>query len=734
MALSLYTRLRERGVLRVAASYAVIGWLVMQIADVAFEPWDVPGWVRRAPLVIVVLGFPIAVVLAWFFEFGERGIERDTAPDVASRPVTHGIRRYADVVIISILAAAVGYFVLRDAGWLGAASRPGAAVEHASLAVLPLVSVGPVTNDYLAEGLSDELRDQFSRMRSLSVISRSSSMAFVGQSLDAVTIAGKLAVATLLEGTIGREGGRIIVSVQLVDGRTGRVLWAERYDRLDKDLLAVQADIANAVVGAVLPRFSASGHQSPPLPTQDPVAYDFYLLGRQHLRKAVDPHEADTVAWADRAETAFRSAIAADPGFAQAHAVLALALMFNDDKLDKRALASYYDSEVMPEVERALQLDPANAQAYLVKGYVLRTTQRPGGSVFYRRAYELDPNNETARSALAAAAMTAGHFDERFRLLMLARDRDPMTLHRHSDAMLSAAFLGRFDQMRTIVAKMLKLFSDDVRANIFACRSVWFSGAQDEALACAARLLAERAGDELVVQRENLLAGDAWEAMGDTAAALRYYDRSAAAGDDDAAERARLLRQDRAAMRQDALRDARELQGRAVSLDDWRTADFLYRVGMPNEALALYRRSGMADLGTLDSNQLPDAMFGYAQMILLLRQNGESEEAAKMLPALLDYTSAAIEHGARYFKLRLLRAQALLLAGLTHEALEQISMAIDGPGAPFPTRWLTEDPVLREMTKDPRFQALVDRLRQRQEETRARLPATFHREGLAWPM
>jgi len=561
-------------------------------------------------------------------------------------------------------------------------------------------------------------------------------MAFVGQSIDAVTIAGKLAVATLLEGTIGREGGRIAVSVQLVDGQTGKILWFERYDRPDKDVLAVQSDIANAVVAAVLPRFSASGQQSPPLPTQDPVAYDFYLLGRQHLRKAVDPLNdgATTMAWADKAVTAFRSAIVADPGFAQAHAVLAHALMFNDDEADKRALASYYDSVVMPEVERALQLDPSNGYAYFVKGYVLRSTQRPGGSTAYRRAYELDPNNDTVLSALAAAAATAGHFDEQFRLNMLARDRDPMAWQHHMRAMNSAAYLGHLDQMRAVVARMQRQFPDDVGPNILACRSAWWSGAQDEALACAARMLAEHAGDVLTVQRENLLAGEAWEAMGATAEALRYFDRSAAAGDSDGANRGIELRRDRAAMRHDASREARELQGRAVSIEDWGTADFLFRAGLPDEALALYRRCGMADLGTVDSNQLPGAMFGYAQMILLLRQQGESEQAARMLPALLDYTSAAIEHGARYVTLRLLRAQALMLAGLTNEALEQISMAIEGPGAPFPTSWLAENPVLRETATDPRFRSLVDELRQRQKETRARLPATFRREGLAWPM
>src|SRR5262245_27555755 len=111
----LIARLRERGVLRVAASYAVIAWLVLQISDVVLEPWDLPGWVHRAPLVIALLGFPIAIALAWFFELGDGAIARDDAPDGATRPVAQGWRRHADIVVISVLAAAVAYFLARDA-------------------------------------------------------------------------------------------------------------------------------------------------------------------------------------------------------------------------------------------------------------------------------------------------------------------------------------------------------------------------------------------------------------------------------------------------------------------------------------------------------------------------------------------------------------------------------------------------------------------------------------------
>ena len=116
---TLLSRLRERGVLRVAASYAVIAWLLLQIADVALEPFDVPNWVRRAPIIVALLGFPIAITLAWFFELGDHGITRDAAPERLDRPAVHGPRQFTDIAIISVLAAIVGFFLLREAGWLG---------------------------------------------------------------------------------------------------------------------------------------------------------------------------------------------------------------------------------------------------------------------------------------------------------------------------------------------------------------------------------------------------------------------------------------------------------------------------------------------------------------------------------------------------------------------------------------------------------------------------------------
>jgi hypothetical protein len=118
-------RLRERGVLRVAASYAVIAWLLLQIADVTFEPLGVPRWAMVSLIVAAVLGFPVAVALAWFYEAGDGGVTRDTAAEGAARPVVHGLRRYADLLIIAVLLTAVAVLLVRQSGLGGDTGKPG---------------------------------------------------------------------------------------------------------------------------------------------------------------------------------------------------------------------------------------------------------------------------------------------------------------------------------------------------------------------------------------------------------------------------------------------------------------------------------------------------------------------------------------------------------------------------------------------------------------------------------
>jgi hypothetical protein len=166
---------------------------------------------------------------------------------------------------------------------------------------------------------------------------------------------------------------------------------------------------------------------------------------------------------------------------------------------------------------------------------------------------------------------------------------------------------------------------------------------------------------------------------------------------------------------------------------DWLIAVTLARTGLRAEALAIYRASGVADIFRTESNEKEYAMPGLAQMIALLQASGDSAEAERLLPLLLDFSETSLRHGARHYASHILRAQALTLAGRTDEALAQLKAAIDAPGSPFPSAVLETDPVFDEMKRNPRFKPQMDRLRTRQDDLRRRLPETFRRHGLAWP-
>ncbi|HEX9772634.1 MAG TPA: hypothetical protein VGA44_04140, partial [Steroidobacteraceae bacterium] len=239
-------RLRERGVIRVAASYAVIGWLLLQIADVTFEPLGVPRWVMVSLIVTAVLGLPVAIALAWFYEVGDRGIERDTAHDGTARPATHGLRRYADVAIIGVLLVSVAVLLVRqsDLGRTGAGSP--------AIAVLPFqnLSISP-DGEVLALGIAESVLHQLANLAELDVISRTSSFAFRDRREDAREIGRQLGARYLLEGSVQSDRARMRVTTQLIDTETGADVWSMRFERPPGDIFAVQDEIALQVTQAL---------------------------------------------------------------------------------------------------------------------------------------------------------------------------------------------------------------------------------------------------------------------------------------------------------------------------------------------------------------------------------------------------------------------------------------------------------------------------------------------------
>jgi TolB-like protein len=373
-------QLRERGVLRVAGAYAVIAWLLLQIADVIFEPLGVPRWVMTALIGAAALGFPVAIALAWHFEVGDHGFERDVAADSVARPVVHGLRRYTDVAIIGVLLVTVTVLLVRQSD-IGRPPPPA----NPTIAVLPFENLsGDPEQEYFSDGLAGEVLDRLGRVPGLAVIARSSSFSFKGKGVDAKTIAERLGVTTVLEGSVQRDGQRLKLSARLIDGATGRQAWSGSFDRELTDVFAVQAELAAAVVAAIAPASRGEMPDTAVAPTSDLKAHDLYLLGRAAMEAR----------WGGDAVSFLERAVQADPNYAKAHAALSRALLLwpcctpPPPDIPQRAEASAY---------RALSIDPQSSEAHAALGTVFRNAGNVAGAVSeYERALEINPNNTFA--------------------------------------------------------------------------------------------------------------------------------------------------------------------------------------------------------------------------------------------------------------------------------------------------------------------------------------------------
>jgi len=378
-------RARRRGVPRVAASYALIAWLLLQIADVTFEPLGIPKWVMTSLIVAAALGFPVAVALAWFYEIGDHGVQRDTAADDAVRPVVHGRRRFADLAIIGVLLVTVAVLVVRQSD-IGKPSPPA----NPAIAVLAFENLsGDPAQEYFSDGLAVEVLDRLGRVPGLKVIASSSSFSYKGKNADAKTIASQLGVTTVLEGSVRRSGNKLKLNAKLIDGTTGMQLWSGSFDREVTDVFAVQAELAAAVIDAIVP--TARGDTVPATaPTMDLNAHDHYLLGMAAQRSRSDSRLAESVAHLEQA-------VALDPKYAQAYAALARSLILVMGYRGYTAGdAGSLQGRAEQAVFRSLALDPNLSDAHGAYGNLLRMTERPGAEDEYKRALELNPNNAIA--------------------------------------------------------------------------------------------------------------------------------------------------------------------------------------------------------------------------------------------------------------------------------------------------------------------------------------------------
>src|SRR5437773_2427287 len=275
-----FAELKRRNVYKVAVAYAIVGWLLVQVATQVFPFLEIPNWVVRLVIALVAIGFPIALAIAWAFEITPQGIERTEVADIM--PSAAGQKKHA-LIYVAIVGAvlSIGLFFLGRYGFRNA-SPSSSELPQKSIAVLPFDNLSEEKgNAYFAEGIQDEILTRLAKVADLKVISRTSTQHFKSATENLPQIAKQLGVMHILEGSVQKANDQVRVNVQLINALTNAHLWADIYDRKLTDFFAVESDIAKSIADTLQAKLSSSAeHVLASRPTENPEAHELYLKGR----------------------------------------------------------------------------------------------------------------------------------------------------------------------------------------------------------------------------------------------------------------------------------------------------------------------------------------------------------------------------------------------------------------------------------------------------------------------
>jgi TolB-like protein/Tfp pilus assembly protein PilF len=422
-----FAELRRRNVYKVAIAYAVVAWLLLQAASILFPTFEAPPWTMKVFVAVIVLGFPIALVIAWAFELTPEGLKRTEFADELPKKAPRN-RVWIYVVIIAG-AISVGVFFLgrytaasKQSEPSNAGTQSASAIPEKSIAVLPFENAsGNPETEYLSDGISETLINSLTELQQLKVIARSTAFRYKGKPTDPQAVGRELKVRAVLMGLVRQVGDRLNVQVDLVDTTTGAQLWGEEYERKLSDVLSVKQTIAREVTEKL--RLRLTGEQQQRLVKRDTTnaeAYQFYLKGRyywekrtaENLKKAIDQ---------------FQQAADKDPNYALAYVGLADCYVLLEDYIGTPASETYPKAKAF--AERALQLDSSLSEAHTSLAYVYSNLwQWEQAEEEFKRAIKLDPNYPTAHHWYSLYLRNVGRFDEGMTEIKRAHELDPLSL------------------------------------------------------------------------------------------------------------------------------------------------------------------------------------------------------------------------------------------------------------------------------------------------------------------
>jgi TolB-like protein/lipoprotein NlpI len=455
-----FAELKRRNVYKVAITYAVVAWLLIQAASILLPTFEAPVWVMKAFVVLLAFGFVMSAMISWAFEATPEGLKRtkDVSPEM-SLP-SWSARKFA-TFIISLALIAAGLFAFQFLRPVGTSrrdvrqieeGRPGGAslpISQKSIAVLPLLNEsGDPKDEYFSDGLSEELIAALAQIRELKVIGRSSSFRFKERKEESKTIGEKLGVATLLEGTVRKQGDRVRIVAELINAADGIELWTRTFDRELKDIFAVQQEIAAAVASSLKATLLGADQRSSANP-KTAEAHNAYLQGHYYFqRRNLEDYR--------KAVGHYDEAIRLDPDYALAYAERSEAWTLIGDLTGEGKTAW---PKARTDAEKAVAIAPTLAEAHAALGWVRFFTEWrfAEGLSELKRAKELAPANPTANDLLARVIVYLGRLDEAENQGRQAVELDPLASAPKNNLARILWYEGKLDEADAVARKAAEL-------------------------------------------------------------------------------------------------------------------------------------------------------------------------------------------------------------------------------------------------------------------------------------
>ena len=720
--MSFIAELKRRKVFRIGAAYGIVAWLLVEVASVVLPTFGAPDWVMKVFTFLVILGFPLALIIAWAFELTPEGIKREAAVDRAES-ITHKTGRKLDFAIIGFLVLAVAFmffdnYVLeaepetaevtaKSEQAKGSAEQAPAAepdVREKSIAVLLFDNLsGDAANEPFTKGIHDDILTQISKIRALKVIARIS-MERLDPNLSISEIGTQLGVATVLEGGVQRAGDRVRINVQLIDCQTEAHLWAETYDRelTAANIFSIQSEIAKTVADALRATLSPEEQdQLATVPTENLAAYEAYILGKQRMAKLTSAALAEAVDY-------FQQAIELDPNFALAYVELANSYLF------QVGFSGFPQDEMIakaePLIEKALELDDRSGEAHAVLARIQRArADYEGAEATFQRALRLNPNSVAIYDAYADFLRdTLGRHEEALALHRKIVELNPLSADALNGVGQDLAALGRFDEALSWNEKSFEV-DPGYSLNLWSigCHHWLISGEYGEAVRWLRRAIAADPGDPWNSAHLGRLFMD----LGDRDQAEHWIHRSIEVGPESfVANQAMLLlhlyRGDEAA--------GLEYGRKAVETKpDWALqvypvqliGNHELKAGRTSEARALYEENH-PELLREGAPRFKNRNYRVAiDLALVLSKTGEQEQADLLLNRSSQRIQTLPRLGVDGYGVA--DVQIYALRGDKRKALSALRQAIDEGWRGFWWYLLKQNPILESLHSEPEFQAMI---------------------------